>query len=92
MILRAKKRLRACLKRKKNHVMVMFVCMDAVNTYAIRRMNMREHQQKYPSVRWESFWKCNNIIIKTVNIVLWLIKNHKYTQLSYSLCISSIVC
>ena len=41
MIIRASKILIACLKIKKNNVMVMFVYMNSVNTYFIQRMNAR---------------------------------------------------
>ena len=37
----AKKRLRACLKRNKRHVMVIFSCINAEITYYIKRMNTR---------------------------------------------------
>ena len=54
MVMRVRKRLRAHLIRNKKHVVVMFICMDVVNTSAIRRMNARPHQPLYTSVRWKS--------------------------------------
>ena len=39
MVMMEGKRLQARLKIKKKHVMVMFVCMNGVNTSVIQRMN-----------------------------------------------------
>ena len=50
MIMRKRKILEARLKRKKNHVIVMLVCMNAENTSDTQRMNDREHQRIYSSV------------------------------------------
>ena len=41
MILREKKRLWSSLKRKKRHVIVMFVSMHVVNNYALQSLNAR---------------------------------------------------
>ena len=43
-------------------------------------MNLRAQQQIYPPVRWKSFWKSTNMNMKTLNIVLWLLKDQKYVQ------------
>ena len=50
MILRARKRLRACPKRNKRHVMVMFAFIMAENTYYIQRMNARAQNMRWTSV------------------------------------------
>ena len=70
MILRAKKRLRENMKRKKRHVMLMFVSMNTVNTSNVQHMNTRAQQQIYPQVRWKRLWKSKNITTKTLTIVL----------------------
>ena len=72
-----KKILQARLKIKKNHVMVMFLCINLVNTYAIQHMNPRLQEQLYTPVRSKSFWKCENITMKTINIILWFLKIRK---------------
>ena len=46
MILWDKKRLRAHLKRKKRHGIVMFVSMNEVNNYALQPLNTREQHNK----------------------------------------------
>ena len=50
MIMRERNRLQARLKRKKNHAMVMFVCINAVSTSFIQRMNVHAQQKIRPSV------------------------------------------
>ena len=52
IILMASKIIQASLKRNKNHVMGMFVCMNAVNTYFIQYMNSRVQHKIQPSVIW----------------------------------------
>ena len=54
MVIRDRKRLQARLKRKKNHVVVMFVCMNEVKHSYIRRMNERSQQNLCLSVRWKN--------------------------------------
>ena len=80
IIIWAKKRLQTCLKRKKRHVIVMFVSMNAINTSFIQHMNAREKKQLYTSVICKSFWQSTYITIKKINIILWLIKNPKDVQ------------
>ena len=75
MVIRERKRLRARLKRNKKHVMVMFVCMNAVKTYYIECMDARAQQRICLSVIWKSFWDSKNMTMKTSNIVLWFLKN-----------------
>ena len=43
MIIRERKRLKVHLKRNKNHVIVMSVCMNTLNTFLVRLMNARVH-------------------------------------------------
>ena len=50
MVIRAREKLRELLKRNKKHVMVMFVCMNTVNTSSIQRINAHAHQSLCPSV------------------------------------------
>ena len=45
MIIKERKRLLARLKRKENHLMVMLLCMNAVKTSYIKRMDANEHQE-----------------------------------------------
>ena len=50
IILRAEKILQARLKRNKRHMIVMFACMNAANTYYIQLTNARAHHRRQPSV------------------------------------------
>ena len=75
MILRENKILQTRMKRKKMHMMVMFVTMSAVNTSYVQHMNTRAQQQLYPSVRWESFCQSTNITMNILKIVLWVLNN-----------------
>ena len=78
MILRAKKILKACLRKQKRYVMVMFVFMNAVNTFAVQHMNIRAQHQLCQSVRCKSLWQGTNTTMKTLKIILWFLKNQKY--------------
>ena len=57
------------MKIKKNHAMVMFVCMNEVNNYSIQHMNVREQQHLHTSVTLNRFWKSTNLNTKTIKIV-----------------------
>ena len=48
IILRAEKILQARLKRNKRHMIVMFACMNAANTYYIQRINARDKHKIGP--------------------------------------------
>ena len=56
MILRARKKLQSSMKRNKNHVVVMFVCMNASNTYFIQCMNACAQHKRQPSVKQNILW------------------------------------
>ena len=78
MIIRARKRLQARLKRKKNHVMVMLVCINVENTSADQFMNMHAQQRLYPSVKWKILCQSKNLNMKTCeNILSFIINNCK---------------
>ena len=51
MVISDKKRLFEILKIQKKHVIVMFVCMNAANTYLIQHKNDRVHHRRKTSVR-----------------------------------------
>ena len=53
MVIRARKILQENMKGKKKHVIVMFIYINEVNTYAIQRVNACAKQQLYSSVRWK---------------------------------------
>ena len=57
--------------------MVMFVFINEVNTSSIKRMNAHAQQQIYPSVVCKSVWKSKNVTMKTLYIVLWLLKDQR---------------
>ena len=46
----------------------------------IKYKSARAHQRIYLSVRRKSLWQSTNINMKTCGIILWLIKNWKYTM------------
>ena len=46
----ARKTIQTSLKRKKNNVVVIFICMNAVSTYFIQCINTRTQQNIDPSV------------------------------------------
>ena len=77
VVMRVNKIFQARLKIKIKHIMVMFICMNVVNTSAIQGMNARSNKQLYPSVIQKSLWKSTNMTMKTFDIVLWLINNWK---------------
>ena len=78
MIIRARKRLQTRLKRKKNHVMFMLVCMNAANTSSTQHVNAHAEQMIYPSVRFNSLLKSKNMNMKICeNILLFIINNRK---------------
>ena len=47
MIMKESKRLLGRLKRKKNHMMIMFICINAANTSTAQHMNYLEKQIIY---------------------------------------------
>ena len=51
IILRANKRLRTHLKRKKNHKTVIFLSMNAVTNYALQPSNVHAQHRKQPPFR-----------------------------------------
>ena len=76
--MRARKRIQTLLKRKKNHVMVMLVCMNAANTSSTQHVNAHAEQMIYPSVRFNRLQKSKNMNMKICEkILLFIIHNQK---------------
>ena len=65
------------MKRKKNHVIVMFVCMNVVKNSYIQNMKASAHQGLCLSLISKNLWQIKNLNMKTFEIVLWLINNRK---------------
>ena len=64
MVMRERKILQEHLRIHKKYVMVMFVCMNSLNTSDMQRMNVRENQQIYTLVIWKRLWKSTNMIME----------------------------
>ena len=78
MVIMESKILRACLKRNKNHVMVMFVWLNVVNTYSVQGMNTHAHQSLRPSVICNGLLQIKSLIINAwYNILMFIINNRK---------------
>ena len=56
--------------KEKNHVMVMFACMNVLNTSAIKLMNEREQQQLCPSLICKSLWKIYKFDYEDIKYIL----------------------
>ena len=52
-------------EKKEKYVMVVFICMNEVNTSDIQPMDTCAQQQLYPSVIWKILWQSKNMTMKT---------------------------
>ena len=55
-----KEKIPSTFEKKEKYLMVMLVCMNAVNTYFIQRMNTRVKHMIKPSLRWKILAKYTN--------------------------------